>query len=163
MPSNMSRPLQRNTPATHPTPRPKITLDALTHLQPLVLLQMMASASQTVNTRVSSSQALARSLLLSGRQRLQDLVARAPRLHLPVEQVLEFCRAGGAEDTPEQTAAWALLELCLAMILLWMAETARKCHAIAAVCRRQPDPLPYLSHFLTCPPRARSCLTFPLA
>lgn len=159
----MFRLLQRNSPATHPTPRPKITLDALTHLQPLVLLQMVASVSQTVNIHVSSSQALARSLLLSGQERLRDLLAGAPRLHLPVEQVLEFCRAGEAEGAPEQTAAWALLELCLAMILLWMAETARKCHATAVVCRRQPVPRLYLSHSPPCPPRARSCLSLPLA
>jgi hypothetical protein len=85
---------------------------------------MLVGVSQTVNG--GFSQALARTLLLSGQQRLRDLLAAAPRLHLPVERVLEICSSGDAERTPEETAAQALLELCLGLVLQLMAEDDRR-------------------------------------
>ena len=144
--------------------RRKVNLETLSHLQPLLLLQMVVGASQTVNSHVSSSQALARTLLLSGQQRMRELLDAAPRLHLPLEQVLEFCRAGDAERTPEETAARALLELCLGLMLYWLAEIACR-QSATFVPRGRKRAMP--SYFLFYPslslPRARSCLHASLA
>nr|HID12498.1 hypothetical protein [Anaerolineae bacterium] len=119
------------------TLRRKVTLEALAGLQPLLLLQMLVGVSQTVNSSVSRSRALARTMLLSGQQRLRDLLAAAPRLHLPVEQVLEICRSNDEEHVPEEMAAQALLELCLGLMLQWMAEGARQPYTIVMPSRRQ--------------------------
>jgi hypothetical protein len=144
--------------------RRKVNLETLAHLQPLLLLQMVVGVSQTVNSHISHSPALARTLLLSGQQRMRELLAAAPRLHLPLEQVLEFCRADNAEHTPEETAAQALFELCLGLMLYWLAGIA--CRQPATfVPRSRKRALP--SYFLSYPPqsmpRARSCLYTPLA
>ena len=144
--------------------RRKVNLETLTNLQPLLLLQMLVSASQTVNDSVAQSQALARTFLLSGRQRLRDLLNAAPCLHLPVEQVIEFCHADDAERTPEENAAWALFELCLGLMLYWMAEHTAQRHTIATPRSvRRVSPSCLLSYPSQCPPRARSCLYLPLA
>jgi hypothetical protein len=144
--------------------RRKITLQALARLQPILLLQMLVGISQSVNSSVSRSQTLARTLLLSGQQRLHDLLASAPRLHLSVEQVLEFCRSGDAKRTPEEDAAQALLEVCLGLMLQWMTESARRHRTSATVSRRQRVSSSYFPLcFLQCPPRVRSCLCVPLS
>jgi hypothetical protein len=142
--------------------RRKANLETLAHLLPLMLLEMLVGVSQTTNDCVSSSQALARTLLLSGQQRLRELLDAAPRLHLPVERLLELCRADDAERTPEEAAAQALFELCLGMLLHWMAEAACHHRNIATPCSGQPvSP----SCFLAYPPvrspwaRARLYLT----
>jgi len=141
------------------TLRRKVNLEALAHLQPLLLLQMLAGISQTVNSGVSNSQALARTLLLSGQQRLRDLLDAAPRQHLPLEQVLKQHRADNEEPTPEETAAQALVELCLGLMLRWMAETACQRRTIGAPHSRQRVlPSFLLSHLSPRPHRARSCL-----
>ncbi len=138
--------------------RRKVTLEALAGLQPLLLLQVLVGVSQIVNSSISRSGALARTLLLSGQQRLHDLLASAPRLHLPVGQVLEFCHSHDAECTPEETAAQALLELCLGLMLLWMAEHARRPCITAMLSRRQRIMPSYFPSFpLSRPPRTRSC------
>ncbi|HUX75547.1 MAG TPA: hypothetical protein VMY40_02760 [Anaerolineae bacterium] len=144
--------------------RRKVNLETLALLQPLMLLQMVVGVSQTVNESVSNSQALARTLLLSGQQRLRELLDAAPRLHLPVERVLELCRADDAERTPEEAAAQALFELCLGLMLHWMAETAGQRRTIFSTRSEQPvSP----SYFLAYPPlrslRARSCPYLALA
>ena len=138
--------------------RRKVNLETLTNLQPLLLLQMLVGASQTVNDSVAQSQALARTFLLSGRQRLRELLDAAPRLHLPMEQVIEFCHADDAERTPEESAAWALFELCLGLMLYWMAEHTAQRHTITtprSVRRVSPSYFP--SYPSQCPPRARTC------
>ena len=117
--------------------RRRVTLETLNDLQPLLLLQMLVGVSQTVNSSVSRSRALARTLLLNGRQRLHDLLAAAPRLHLPVERVLELCHASDAERKPEETAAQALLELCLGLMLQWMAEDGHRHRTPVIPSRRQ--------------------------
>jgi hypothetical protein len=146
------------------TLRRKITLETLARLQPILLLPMVVGISQTVNSRVSRSQTLARSLLLGGQQRLHDLLASAPRLHLSVDQILEFCRRGDAGHTPEEAAAQALLEVCLGLILQWMTENDRR-HRTSATVSRRPRVSP--SYFPLCssrrPPRTRSCLYTPLS
>jgi hypothetical protein len=138
--------------------RRKVTLDALAGLQPLLLLQMLGGVSQTVSSSVSRSGALARTLLLSGQQRLRDLLDAAPRLHLPVEQLLQFCHVDDADHTPEATAAQALLELCLGLLLLWMAERAhRPCTRVALSRRQRMMPSHFFSFSSSRPPRTRSC------
>lgn len=144
--------------------QPRVTLEALGGLQPLLLLQVLVGISHTVNGGVSRSGALARALLLSGQQRLHGLLAAAPRLHLPVEQVLQICRASDVESTPEGAAARALLELCLGLILQWMARCTRQACTAVALSRRQPLSLSYILSFPPFYPlRARSCLHLPLA
>jgi hypothetical protein len=138
--------------------RRKVNLETLTHLQPLMMLQMLVWVSQTVNEGVSSSQALARTLLLSGQQRLRELMDAAPRLHLPVERVLELCHADDAERTPEETAAQALFELCLGLMLHWMAKTACQRRTIFSTRSGQPvSPSYFLAYPPLRPSRARSC------
>jgi len=144
--------------------RRKVNLETLAHLQPLLLLQMVVGVSQTVNSHISHSPALARTLLLSGQQRMRELLDAAPRLHLPLEQVLEFCRAGDAERTPEEAAAQALFELCLGLMLHWLAEIAcRQPATFVPRSRKRARPSYTLSYPSQSPPRARSCLYAPLA
>jgi hypothetical protein len=144
--------------------RRKVTVETLTNLQPLLLLQMIAGVSQSVNSSVSRSRTVARTLFLSGQQRLQGLLASAPRFRLPVEQMLALCRSGGMTHTPEEAVVQALLELCIAMILQWLTECACRRRATVTVGRRQrvasPHPLFLASDSL---PRARSCPTVSLA
>jgi len=142
--------------------RRKVTPEILGNLQPILLLQILAGISHTVNNSVSHSRALARTLLLSGQQRLCDLLAAAPRLHLPVEQALKICRSGDvdsdADRTPEEVAAQALLELCLGLMLQWMVKAAHRGYAIGPLPGQQRNsPLYFLSFPSSCPPRARSC------
>jgi len=144
--------------------RRKVTLETITGLQPLLLLQMLMGVSQTVNGGLSRSQVLARTLLLSGQQRLRDLLAAAPRFHLPTERLLEICHSGDAERTPEETAAQALLELCLGLMLRWMSEDARRSYATAVLSPWQRILSPYLPSFPSSHPfRRRPSLPVPLA
>jgi len=144
--------------------RRKVNLETLSHLQPLLLLQMVVGASQTVNSHVSSSQALARTLLLSGQQRMRELLDAAPRLHLPLEQELEICRSDDAQRTPEETAARALFELCLGLRLHWLAGSACRQPATFVPRSHKHAMSSYiLSYPSQSPPRARSCLHASLA
>jgi len=139
--------------------RRKVNLEAVACVQPILVLQMLAGVSQTVNSGVSQSQALARTLLLSGQQRLRDLLDAAPRLHLPLEQVLKQCHADDEEPTPEETAARALIELCLGLMLHWMAETSCQRRTIGVPrSKRRVLPSFLLSYLSPRPRRARSCL-----
>jgi hypothetical protein len=144
--------------------RRKVTVETLASLQPVLLLQMVVGVSQSVNTSVSRSRALARTMFLSGQQRLHNLLASAPRLHLPVEQVLALCHSSSTEYTPEEAAAQALLELCIALILQWLTECACRRRTTVTLCKRQRIAPPYLlaltSERL---PRTRSCPTISLA
>jgi hypothetical protein len=144
--------------------RRKVTIETLTHLQPILLLPMVVGVSQSVNSSVSRSRALARTLFLGGQQRLHNLLASAPRLHLPVEQVLVLCYAGGTEYTPEKAAVQALLELCIALILQWLMAYACRRRTPVTLCKRQRVMSPYLLSFASeNPPRTRSCPCVSLA
>ena len=160
----MSSSGQRTAASSLEALRRKVNLETLTHLQTLVFLQMLVGVSQTVSDGVSSSQALARTLLLSGQQRLRELLDAAPRLHLPVERVLELCRANDAEHTPEETAAQALFELCLGLMLCWMAKKPCQRRTIATPCSGpRVSPSFFLAYPSPRPSRARSCLYLPPA
>jgi hypothetical protein len=144
--------------------RRKVTIETLTNLQPILLLQMVVGVSQSVNSSVSRSRALARTLFLSGQQRLHSLLASAPRLHLPVEQVLVLCHSGGTERTPEEAAAQALLELCIALILQWLTACACRRRTTVTLCKRQRVASPYLLSLASEGlPRTRSCPCVSLA
>lgn len=146
--------------------RRKVTIEVLTNLQPLLLLQMLMEVSQAVTGSVSRSSALARTLALNGQQRLRELLAAAPRLHLPVEQVLERYHSNDAPGTPEDKAARALLELCLGLLLQWMAsDDRRQCTAVMLqprCCVISSSPWLHLP-CLTRLSRPRSCLHATLA
>jgi hypothetical protein len=87
---------------------------------------------------------------------MRDLLASAPRLRLPLERVLASRHADDAERTPEETAAQALLELCLGLLLQWMAEqTHRPCNRVVPS-RQRMIPLHFFSFSSSSPPRARS-------
>jgi hypothetical protein len=144
--------------------RRKVTLETLAHLQPILMLQMLVGISETVNSSVSHSRTLARTLLLSGQQHLRDLLAAAPRLHLAADQLLDLCHLGGTERTPEETAAQALLEVCLGLILQWMTESDRRRRTCANPWRRQRvSPSCFPSEPSRRPPRTGFCLYLPLA
>lgn len=111
--------------------RRKVNLQhMLAGLQPLLLLQMVGGLSQAVSSGVSQTQALARTLLLSGQQRLRTILAAAPRLRLFLQ------RPPASDSTPEEAAAQALLEVCLGLMLEWIARRARRSHC-------DLPPLPY--------------------
>jgi hypothetical protein len=143
------------------TLRRKLALQTLSSLQPILLLQMVMGISHSVNSRFCHSRTLARSLLLNSQQRLHELLASAPRLHLPVEQMLEFCRPDGAKHeprTPEEAAAQALFELCLGLMLQWMSDHARSYATTGVACRRCAPVGPYpLSYPSLLPIRSRKC------
>ena len=143
--------------------RHKVNLQhVLAGLQPILLLQMLGGLSQAVSSGVSQTQALARTLFLSGQQRLRTLLA-APRL-LP-ERVLASDHPGDVDPTLEKAAAQALLEVCLGLMLEWIARRARRSHIV--------PPLPYSQRqgsasysspfFAFYPLRAHLCIPVPLA
>ncbi len=139
--------------------RRKINLQMLAGLQPILLLQMLGGLSQAVSSGVSQTQALARTLLLSGQQRLHALLAAAPRL-LP-ERALASGHPGSADPTPEETAAQALLEVCLGLMLEWIARRARGSHLDVPPLpydRRQGSPSPSSPSFAFYPLRIHPCL-----
>jgi hypothetical protein len=122
---------KRATSSPH-IPRCKVALETLASLQPLLLLQILMGASQAMNSSLSRSRALARTLLLSGQQRVHALLSAAPSLYLPVEQLLAFCQSSDEESTPEEDAAQALLELCLGLMLQLLARNTRRAHTTIA-------------------------------
>jgi hypothetical protein len=100
-----------------------LATETLARLQSILLLQILVSLSQSLNSSMDQSEALARTLLLDGRQRLQRLLAAAPRLNLPLDRVLEILHAadqGDQSDTTEENAVQALLEMCLGLMLQWL-------------------------------------------
>lgn len=152
---------QRTALSSLQTLRRKLALQTLSSLQPILLLQMVMGISQSVNCRFCRSRTLARSLLLSGQQRLHELLTSAPRLHLPAERMLEFCRLDGAEHeprTPEEVAVQALFELCLGLMLQWMSNHARSYATTGITYRRcAPIRLYPLSYPSLLPVRSRKC------
>ncbi|MCX7682647.1 MAG: hypothetical protein N2508_11915 [Anaerolineae bacterium] len=137
--------------------RQKIVLEVLARLQPLLLLQMVAGLPRTAAMGVAQVQALARSLLLDGQQRLLTILAAAPRLHLPVERWRELAQPGQRTETPEQVAAQALIELCLGLLLQWLNshlrrhrnQTGYRLPQLSSVYLPSPSP--------DGPPRTRAC------
>ncbi len=142
--------------------RHRISLHLVVGFQPLLLLQMLGGLSQAVTQSVSHTQALARTLLLSGQQRLRDLVAAAPHLRLSLERVLSPNHSLGTDSEAEEAAVQALLEMCLGLILEWIARISRRPHFFALPSlhiRRRILPR-YRSSFPTFYPlKARLCIS----
>lgn len=139
------------------TLRRKIVLEVLARLQPLLLLQMLAGLSRTATTGISQAQALARSLLLDGRQRLLSILAAAPRLHLPMDKLRELAQSDQTAQTPEQAAAQALIELCLGLILQWLNSYLRRHRNQTGYKLLQVSYFYLPSHTLFELPRTRAC------
>lgn len=137
--------------------RRKVNLQhVLAGLQPLLLLQMLGGLSQAVSSGVSQTQALARTLLLSGQQRLRTLLAAAPRLRWLPE------RSPAPDSTPEEAAAQALLEVCLGLMLEWMARESRRPRFDASslpVARQRISSVYLPSSSRLYPLKARLCIT----
>lgn len=145
--------------------RRKIGVEALAHLQPILLLQVLIALSQSLNGSIAQPEALARTLLLNGQQRLRGLLNAAPRLNLPVDQLLAICRSGDpgdAERTPEERAVQALLEVCVGLMLQSLREGSRRPHIpvlLRGWQRVLSSDILSLSSFsvlLSWPPRARA-------
>lgn len=152
------------------TLRRKVVVEALARVQPVLLLQILIGVSQTLNGGEGQPEALARALILDGQQRLSKVLASAPRLHLPLERMLEIVRsidAHARERTPEESAVQALLEMCLGLMLQWLARSGRS-HIPALSARRQSE-LPGILHLssfpflLSYPPPRRTCSIVPFS
>lgn len=105
--------------------RRKVPLKALSHVQPIVLLQMVVGLSQALNGNAAQPEAAARALILDGQQRLRRLRAAAPDLDLSLGGLLrKIC----ANETPEAhlseeaSAVQAMLEMCLGLMLRWLSK-----------------------------------------
>ncbi len=143
----------------------RVILETVSNLQSLLLLQVLIGISQTVNSSVSSSRALARTLILSGQQRLHDLLSNTPRIKLPLERLLELCKTGEACDaqrSPEKAAAQALIELCLGLMLQWMAGHTHPRYVAVTACARQSIPSLSFPFYPSRPQRVRSSPYVPL-
>lgn len=142
--------------------RHKINLQILATLQPLFLLQMAGGLSQAVTRSISQTQVLARTLLLNGQQRLRALLAVTPSLRWPLTPAPASDRSEDADSTPEEAAAQALLEVCLGLILEWMARRVHRprFQAPPPYSRQHfsPSHLPLTLYLL----RARLCISVPL-
>jgi len=105
--------------------RRKVPLDALPHVQPMFLLQMLIGFSQILNGGAARSEALARTLILDGQQRLCRLREVAPHLDLSLVPLLEKIRPSETGDEPfsdEERAVQAMLEMCLGLVLHWLSK-----------------------------------------
>lgn len=148
--------------------RQKVAVETLAHVQPILLLRILIGLSQSLNGRIAQPEALARALLLDGRQRLRRLLDAAPRLNLPLEDVLKILRSGDGdseEQTAEESAIQALLEMCLGLMLQWLAEKKAQSEVSAPSKKAQRIYTPYspsLHLLLLRPPRTRACPTLPL-
>lgn len=143
----------------------KVPIEALAYLQPILLLRVLLTVSQSLQGRIPQPEALARTLLLDGQQRLRKLLDAAPRLNLPLDKVAEIIHANDADDdlTPEEDAVQALLEMCLALMLRWMSQGSRATHlsALSNQSSMVSSHFPPLSSCLLPsilrPPRTRAC------
>ncbi len=145
----------------------KVPLNALPHVQPLFLLQMLIGLSQILNGGAAQSEALARALILDGQQRLRELRDAAPHLDLSLSRLLRRIRASETPDeclSDEESAVQAMIEMCLGLMLRWLSKGDDRSshHAVSVVLKRLSSSdvlLPsYASPFFCLLFRARSCL-----
>lgn len=103
--------------------RRKVPLKALSHVQPIVMLQMVVGFSQVLNGNAAQPEAVARALILDGQQRLRMLREAAPHLDLSLGGLLRRIRANETSEehlSEETSAVQALLEMCLGLMLRWL-------------------------------------------
>ncbi len=104
----------------------KVPLKTLPRVQPIFLLHMLIGLSQLLNGSAAQPEALARALILDGQQRLRRLRKAAPHLDLSLEPLLNrICPNGMADGqlSDEESAAQAMLEMCLGLVLHWLSKT----------------------------------------
>jgi hypothetical protein len=143
----------------------KVPLKVLPQVQPILLLQALIALSHTLNGSAAQLEALARTLISDGQQRLGRLRDAAPHIHLPLDQLLEMVRFKGdnREDLSEEAiAVQAMLEMYLGLMLQWLSK--RNCRfypAMSSVARKHLFPanvlLPPRYSPLLLPLRARAC------
>jgi hypothetical protein len=145
----------------------KVPLKALPHVQPIFLLQMLIGLSQLLNGSAAQPEALARALILDGQQRLRKLRKAAPHLDLSLEPLLNRIRPNGTADgqlSDEESAAQAMLEMCLGLLLHWLSKADNQPYPHASsIAMKYLPPFDVLlpSHPSSLHPlrfRARSCL-----
>ncbi len=146
--------------------RHTVSLKRLPQVQPVFLLQIMVAFSQALNGSAAHAEALGRGLMLDGRRRLNGLRRAAPHLSLSLEQILLMARTNkaNADDlSTEESAAQALFEVCLGLVLQWLSRRDRQPRlSVSAPALNQFPPVGLSSCTslpLIRPLRARSCPT----
>lgn len=122
-------------------------------LQVALLLSLLSDLPNTVGSRVSRSQAQMRWAILSGQQRLRDLLANIPPLRL-------IAQADDAKNAPDEAVARAILGFYLALMLHQMARHVRCRVSSSLPLERQPCPPRSSSQPRHCRPRL--CFLSPL-
>ena len=143
-----------------------VSLDALPRVQPMLLLQVLIGLPQAVNEGAAQSEAVARTLILDGQQRLRKLRRAAPHLDLSLARLLDGIRSDPSADerlSEEESAVQAVLEMCLGLMLRWLSrvDDQSRRHAESVILKPLPlSEIPFLP--LSSPreslSRARSCL-----
>lgn len=147
--------------------RRRVSLNKLPQLQPVFLLQIVVAFSHALNGSAAHVEALAQGLMVDGQRRLNGLRGAAPHVNLSLEQVLRMAGSGTVnhEDlTDQESAAQALFEVCLGLVLQWLSRVDRQPRpSVSAgpstrLCSAEA-PESYASSPLIPSPRARSCPT----
>lgn len=150
-----------------PSLRRRVSLTKLPQLQPVFLLQTMVAFSQALNGSAAHAEAVARGLMLDGQRRLNGLCDAAPHLSLSLEQALRMARSTDANDdglSAEESAAQALFEVCLGLVLQWLSRAGQQPRpsvsaALSPCWSSYNIPVPHTSLPLIPRPQARSCPT----
>jgi hypothetical protein len=132
---------------------------------PVFLLQFFIGFSRSLSGAAGRPEALARALILDGRERLRGLRSAAPHFSLPVDQLLKMVRSHEANDedwSPEESVVKALLEMCVGLMLQWLSRRYREsCLSAARIkcetlfLKDPPSHSNRLARILS--PKARSC------
>ncbi|MGD2104112.1 MAG: hypothetical protein PVJ55_03220 [Anaerolineae bacterium] len=105
--------------------RRQVPLKALSHVHPILLLQVAVGFSQVLNGSAAQPEAVARALILDGQQRLRVLRQAAPHLDLSLSRLLgRICSSERSEDhlSDEESAVQAMLEMCLGLMIRWLSK-----------------------------------------
>ncbi len=110
----------------------KVSIEALPHVEPILLLQTLVGVSQALNGSAAHAESLARVLIADGRRRLSGLRDAVPHLSLSLDQLSRLARSDERKDedlSAEESAARALLEVCLGLVLRWLSKRHPDAHA----------------------------------
>ncbi len=145
----------------------RVSLKGWPHVQPVFLLQITVAVSQALNGSAGQAEALARGLVLDGHRRLSVLRQAAPHLSVSREHILGLARSYEQDPhklSAEESAVQALLELCLGLVLHWLASSHHRSHFAQLTAPEKffsffDVHLPSISLPSILPDRARSCPT----